>query len=291
MITRVPLLAAIQLHPPEKLDSRGIVAHGMLPPFSSRRARRGRTAIFHHVRRNSWFQSQGDAMSKPAPSPRTMVHRKPQRAHYDRGTIEAIVDAALICQIAFNHAGSVHCLPMNCWRQGDHLYIHSANNSRLAATLLSGECCVSIAHADALVLARSAFRHSMNFRSVVIYGRFEEVRDPGLKAAALEAFIEHISPGRAARVRAVSPAEMAGTRILRIALDEAVAKIRTGGAVNDDDDPSIPVWSGVIPLHIQAGRPQPDPGSAAAEPPVIRVAGAWSESGKASVDQAGHQAV
>jgi hypothetical protein len=116
------------------------------------------------------------------------------------------------------------------------------------------------------------------------------VRDPGLKAAALEAFIEHISPGRAARVRAVSPAEMAGTRILRIALDEAVAKIRTGGAVNDDD-PSIPVWSGVIPLHIQAGRPQPDPDSATAEPPVIRVAGAWSESGKASVDHAGRQAV
>lgn len=193
-------------------------------------------------------------MSEQAPSPRTTIRRKSQRAHYDRGTIEAIVDAALVCQIAFNHAGSVHCLPMNCWRQGDHLYIHGANNSRLTTALLSGECCVNIVHLDGLVLARSAFHHSMNFRSVVIYGRFEEVRDPRLKVAALEAFIEHVSPGRAARVRAASPAEVAGTRLLRIALDEAAAKIRTGGAV-DDDDPSIPVWSGVIPLHVQAGRP------------------------------------
>jgi nitroimidazol reductase NimA-like FMN-containing flavoprotein (pyridoxamine 5'-phosphate oxidase superfamily) len=199
------------------------------------------------------------SMSEQAPSPRATIRRKPRRAHYDRGTIEAIVDAALICQIAFNHAGSVHCLPMNCWRQGDHLYIHAANNSRMAEALLSGECCVGIVHIDGLVLARSAFHHSMNFRSVVIYGRFEEVQDPGLKAAALDAFIEHVSPGRAARVRAASPAEMAGTRILRIVLDEAAAKIRTGGAVNDDDDdPSIPVWSGVIPLGVQVSRPELD---------------------------------
>jgi nitroimidazol reductase NimA-like FMN-containing flavoprotein (pyridoxamine 5'-phosphate oxidase superfamily) len=213
-------------------------------------------------------------MSEQPPSPRATLRRKPQRAHYDRSTIEAIIDAALICQIAFNHAGSVHCLPMACWRQDDHLYIHAAHDSRLVAALLSGECCVGIAHLDALVLARSASRHSMNFRSVVIYGRFEEVWEPRLKAAALEAFIEHISPGRAARVRAASPAEMAGTCILRIALDEAVAKIRGGGAVNNDDDLSIPVWSGVIPLHMQAGRPEPDTGSAPAETPVIQVLGA-----------------
>jgi nitroimidazol reductase NimA-like FMN-containing flavoprotein (pyridoxamine 5'-phosphate oxidase superfamily) len=212
-------------------------------------------------------------MSEQAPSPRATVRRKPQRARYDRCTIEAIVDAALVCQIAFNHAGSVHCLPMACWRQDGHLYIHGANNSRMTAALLAGECCVCVAHLDALVLARSAFRHSMNFRSVVIYGQFEEVSNPRLKAAAFDAFIEHISPGRAALVRAASPAEMAGTRILRIALDEASAKIRTGGAADTEDDLSIPVWGGVIPFHRQAGRPEPDAGVVVAEPPVLPVFG------------------
>jgi nitroimidazol reductase NimA-like FMN-containing flavoprotein (pyridoxamine 5'-phosphate oxidase superfamily) len=211
-------------------------------------------------------------MPEQAPSPRARIHRKPQRAHYDRGAIEAIVDAALICQIAFNHAGSVHCLPTACWRQGDHLYIHGANNSRMAEALLLGECCVCIAHLDGLVLARSAFHHSMNFRSVVIYGQFEEVRDPGLKAAALEAFVEHVSPGRAALVRASSPAEMAGTRVLRIALEEAAAKIRTGGVSDTDEDMSIPVWAGVLPLRLQAGclePDKPDTGGVLAEPPAV----------------------
>ncbi|MDR1934247.1 MAG: pyridoxamine 5'-phosphate oxidase family protein [Candidatus Accumulibacter sp.] len=206
-------------------------------------------------------------MPEQAPSARATIHRKPQRAHYDRRTIERIVDAALTCQIAFNHAGSVHCLPMACWRQGDHLYIHAAGSSRLAAALLAGECCVCVAHLDALVLARAAFHHSMNFRSVVIYGQFEEVRDASLKAAALDAFIEHVSPGRAARVRASSPAEMSGTRVLRIALEEAAAKMRAGGVLDADDDLSIPVWAGVVPLRLQAGRLEPDGGGAVVEEP------------------------
>jgi nitroimidazol reductase NimA-like FMN-containing flavoprotein (pyridoxamine 5'-phosphate oxidase superfamily) len=208
-------------------------------------------------------------MPEQAPSPRTRIQRKPKRAHYDRGTIKAIVDTALICQVAFNHDGSVHCLPTTCWRQGDHLYIHGANNSRMAAALLLGECCVCIVHLDGLVLARSAFHHSMNFRSVVIYGQFEEVLDSRLKAAALDAFIEHVSPGRAALLRAASPAEMAGTRVLRITLEEAAAKMRAGGVMDADDDLSIPVWVGVLPLHTQVGRPEPDTGCAVAEPPAV----------------------
>jgi nitroimidazol reductase NimA-like FMN-containing flavoprotein (pyridoxamine 5'-phosphate oxidase superfamily) len=203
------------------------------------------------------------------PSPRTKVRRKPQRAHYDRGTLEAIVDAALLCQIAFNHDGSVHCLPVNCWHQGDHLYIHGAGNSRMMATLLAGECCVSITHMDGLVLARTAAHHSMNFRSAVIYGQFEEVLDTRLKATALESFIEHVSPGRAALVRAPSPAEIGGVRVLRISLREAVVKIRTGGPVDTDDDLLIPVWAGVIPLRMQAGHPEPETGCAQMDLPDI----------------------
>ncbi|GHU05907.1 hypothetical protein FACS1894158_10420 [Betaproteobacteria bacterium] len=205
------------------------------------------------------------------PSPRARIRRKPQRAHYDRGTLEAIVDAALICQIAFNHDGSVHCLPVNCWRQGDHLYIHGAVSSRMVATLLSDECCVSITHLDGLVLARAASHHSMNFRSAAIYGQFEEVQDTGLKTAALESFIEHVSPGRANLARPPSPAEMGGVRVLRIALREAAVKIRAGGPVDTDDDLSIPVWAGVIPLRVQAGPPEAETGCAQMETPGIPV--------------------
>ena len=208
-------------------------------------------------------------MPDPAPSPRTEVRRKPQRARYDRATIEAIVDEALICHVAFSHGGSVHCLPMACWRSGEHLYIHGAANSRMASALLAGESSVCIAHLDGLVLARSAFHHSMNFRSVVIYGRFEEVTDPAVKAAEFAAFVEHVSPGRAARVRAPSAAETAGTRLLRIPLQEAAAKSRAGGVIDAEEDMDIPVWAGVVPLGLRAGRPEPDAGCAGMERPGI----------------------
>lgn len=208
-------------------------------------------------------------MSDIPPSARTEVRRKPQRAHYDRATVEAIIDEALICQVAFNHGGSVHCLPTACWRSGDHLYIHGANNSRMAQALTTGECSVCVAHLDGLVLARSAFHHSMNFRSVVIYGRFEEVTDPEVKAVEFEVFVEHVSPGRAALVRAASPAEIAGTRLLRISLREAAAKIRTGGVIDAQEDMAIPVWAGVIPLSLRAGQPEIDVACSSENPPNL----------------------
>jgi nitroimidazol reductase NimA-like FMN-containing flavoprotein (pyridoxamine 5'-phosphate oxidase superfamily) len=198
-------------------------------------------------------------MQTPSPpSPRTEVRRKSDRADYDRATIEAIVDEALICTIAFQHGGSVHCLPTSCWRTGDHLYIHGANNSRMAQALLAGECSVCIAHLDGLVLARSAFHHSMNFRSVVIYGRFEEVVDPDYKLAAFNAFVDFVSPGRSTLVREPSAAEISGTKLLRISLHEAAAKMRSGGVIDADDDMAVPVWAGVVPLAFRAGEPERD---------------------------------
>ncbi len=194
----------------------------------------------------------------PPPSPRTEVRRKSDRADYDRATIEAIVDEALICTIAFQHGGSVHCLPTSCWRTGDHLYIHGANNSCMAQALLAGECSVCIAHLDGLVLARSAFHHSMNFRSVVIYGRFEEVVDPDYKLAAFNAFVDFVSPGRSTLVREPSAAEISGTKLLRISLHEAAAKMRSGGVIDADDDMAVPVWAGVVPLAFRAGEPERD---------------------------------
>lgn len=197
-------------------------------------------------------------MEHEAPSPRTQIRRKPQRGHYDSATVAAIIDTALICQIAFNQGDSVHCLPTACWRVGNALYIHGANNSRLTRTLVDSDCSVCIAHVDGLVLARSAFHHSMNFRSIVIYGRFVTVDAPEEKKAAMTAFVEHVSPGRSALVRPPNDAELAGTAVLRLALDEAAAKIRNWGVEDDACDLDIPVWAGVVPLRQLAGPPQAD---------------------------------
>ena len=207
-------------------------------------------------------------MSQQSPSPRTEVRRKPQRAHHDSATIRAIIDQALVCQIAFNQGGSVHCLPTACWREGEYLYIHGANNSRLTQTLLEEECAVSITHLDGLVLARSAFHHSMNYRSVVIYGRFTAEDDPDAKAAAFKVFVEHVSPGRSSLVRPPSRAELAGTRLLRLALDEAVAKIRNWGVEDSEEDMAIPVWAGVQPLALTAKPLQPEAGCGEQMPPA-----------------------
>ena len=129
----------------------------------------------------------------------------------------------------------------------------------MAQALLVEQCAVCITHLDGLVLARSAFHHSMNYRSVVIYGRFVEITDVAAKRLALAAFVEVVSPGRSGRVRPPSEAELAGTRVLCISLFEAVAKIREGGPKDADEDLAIPVWAGVIPLSLRAGDAQADP--------------------------------
>lgn len=206
------------------------------------------------------------------PSARTTLRRKPQRGRYDAATIHAILDAALVCHVAFHEGGSVHSLPTVCWRVADHLYIHGARNGRLCAALLAGECAVSVALVDGLVLARSAFRHSMNFRSVVIYGQFAAVDDADTARAAYAALVDHVSPGRSLLVRAPSPAELAGTCLLRLPLAEAAAKVRSGGVEDNPDDLAWPAWAGVVPLTLQAGPllPQPDCGPfPAPQPPAF----------------------
>jgi nitroimidazol reductase NimA-like FMN-containing flavoprotein (pyridoxamine 5'-phosphate oxidase superfamily) len=205
----------------------------------------------------------------PAPSPRTEIHRKPQRANYDLATIQAVIDEALFCHIAIQDGAGVHCLPTACWREGDHLYIHGANNSRLIGALLAGECSVCITHVDGLVLARSAFHHSMNYRSVVIYGQFVSVDTPEGKEAALLAFLEHISPGRPAECRPPAAVELAGTTVLRLSLSEAAAKIRNWGVEDSVDDLAIPVWAGVIPLHLQASETRPEDGCLGLSEPLL----------------------
>ncbi|WP_321845594.1 pyridoxamine 5'-phosphate oxidase family protein [Paraburkholderia bannensis] len=193
-----------------------------------------------------------------APSARTRVRRIAQRADYDRATLHAILDAAYVCHVAFADAHGVHCIPTACWREGDHLYIHGSNGSRMLKLAAEGaQVCVTVTHIDGLVLARSAFNHSMNYRSAMIYGAFEVVAD-GHKSAALDAFMEHIAPGRAHEARAGNRNELAATTVLRLPLDEAVAKVRAHGVCDDEEDLDRPVWAGVLPMALRPLAPERD---------------------------------
>ena len=205
--------------------------------------------------------------TRPAPSPRTRVRRLPERAHYDADTIAAIVDAAMLCTVAFQIDGMVHAIPTIHWREGGHLYIHGAKGSRMLKALTDGEACVTIALADGLVLARSALHHSMNYRSVVLYGRFEAVTEPAYKLASLRAFIDGLYPGRWDTLRPISDKELNATTVLRIALDEASAKVRDWGVKDDEEDLEWPVWAGVIPLRTVAGEPVTEADSVGREVP------------------------
>lgn len=185
----------------------------------------------------------------PPVTTRTQVRRGAGNAHYDSTTLKAILDDAYLCHIAFGDSHGTHCIPTACWRQDEHLYIHGSNGSRMIKRLMENECCVTITHLDGLVMARSAFNHSMNYRSAVIYGRFEIVADETAKRASLEAFMEKLAPGRQAEVRPGSDKEYAATTVLRIGLAEAACKMRTGGPNDDEEDMSWPVWAGVLPFE------------------------------------------
>ncbi|KVM10869.1 hypothetical protein WJ56_22495 [Burkholderia ubonensis] len=193
-----------------------------------------------------------------SPSARTRIRRIAKLSRYDRATLHAIVDAAYVCHVAFADEHGVHCIPTACWRDGDHLYIHGSNGSRMLKLATDGaQVCVTITHLDGLVLARSAFEHSMNYRSAVIYGAFDAVEGEA-KAAALDTFLERLAPGRSREVRPGDANELAATTVLRIPLEEAACKVRSGGPEDGEDDLSLPVWAGVLPLALQPQAPVVD---------------------------------
>jgi uncharacterized protein len=188
-----------------------------------------------------------------SPSARIKVRRLPERAAYDRRTVDAILDEALICHVGFVESGQPYVIPTIHARDGDHVYLHGSAASRMLRTLVRGvPVCVTVTIQDGLVLARSAFHHSMNYRSVVILGTAVELDDSGERLHALEAISEHVMPGRWDEVRLPNDRELRQTRILRLELDEASAKIRSGGPKDDEDDVSLPVWAGVLPLRLVA---------------------------------------
>ncbi|MDE1180552.1 pyridoxamine 5'-phosphate oxidase family protein [Paraburkholderia sp.] len=190
-------------------------------------------------------------------SPRSRVKRLAERADYERATLDAIVDAAYVCHVAFVDQRGTHCIPTACWRIGDHLYIHGSNGSQMLKAAVDGaQLCVTITHLDGLVLARSAFNHSMNYRAAVIYGVAEKV-DEARKGEVLDALVEKIAHGRSAEARRANAKELAATTVLSIALDEYACKVSTGGPNDDEADLDLAVWAGVLPLALtpQAARP------------------------------------
>ena len=194
-----------------------------------------------------------------APSARTQVRRLPKRGHYDSAVIHAILDEGFICHVAFVHEGAPVVIPTSYARSGEIVYIHGSAASRMLRTL-EQEVPMSLAVTlvDGLVLARSAFHHSINYRSVVIFGAAVAVTDPDEKNEALRLFTEHLVPGRWAEVRWPTAKELKATSVLKINLDETSAKVRTGGPVDDEEDYQLPTWAGVLPLTIVAGEPVND---------------------------------
>jgi nitroimidazol reductase NimA-like FMN-containing flavoprotein (pyridoxamine 5'-phosphate oxidase superfamily) len=195
-----------------------------------------------------------------APSDRTRVRRVPQRGAYERETIEAILDETLISHVGFVHEGQPVVIPTLHARLGDRLYLHGSAASRMLRTLQKGvPVCATATLVDGLVLARSAFHHSVNYRSVVVFGTATLIEPGDETVKALELFAEKLVPGRWADVRPPTRQELKGTKVLSLPLDEASAKVRTGPPIDDDEDYDLPVWAGVLPLATQVAEPQPDP--------------------------------
>jgi uncharacterized protein len=187
------------------------------------------------------------------------VKRHPERGEYDRETIDAILDEALICHVGFVVDGQPYVIPTIHARAGDILYLHGSPASRMLRRIKEGvDVCVTATLLDGLVLARSVYNHSMNYRSAIVLGRAHEITDIDGKLRAMECVVEHVVPGRWAEARQPNEGEIKGTTILALPLHEASAKIRTGPPKDFDEDLSLPVWAGVIPLDLQRGRPYPD---------------------------------
>jgi nitroimidazol reductase NimA-like FMN-containing flavoprotein (pyridoxamine 5'-phosphate oxidase superfamily) len=191
---------------------------------------------------------------------RTELHRLPKRGSHDPATIHAILDAAFLAHVGFSVNGQPFVIPTLYGRDGDRLYLHGSAASRMLRELDGGApACVTVTLVDGLVLARSAFHHSMNYRSVMAFGTARTIEDPARKTQALRVISEHVMAGRWEAVRAPYEKELKATAVLEFAIEEASAKVRTGPPLDDEEDYALPVWAGVLPLQMAAGAPMPDP--------------------------------
>jgi len=205
------------------------------------------------------------------PTDRTRHRRLPERGSFDIGVINAILDEALMCHVGFVVDGRPSVIPTIHARIGDRLYLHGAAANHMLRSLAGGvDACVTVTIVDGLVLARSAFHHSMDYRSVMVFGRASRVDDPDETQRALHALVEHVVPGRNADARPPSDAELRKTLVLRLPIAEASAKVRTGGPVDDEEDLTLGVWAGVLPCALTFGTAVAAPDVTAATPEYVR---------------------
>ncbi len=190
---------------------------------------------------------------------RSKVRRAHERGFYERSKINAILDAASLCHVGYVLDGKPAVTPTLYWREGNHVYWHGSSASRAIRKSEGLDVCLAVTLMDGLVLARSAFHHSANYRSVMIYGRAIKIDDPELKVQKLRNFVDNILPGRWDGLRPMNEQEIKATTVLSLPIEEASAKIRDGGPNDDDEDYALPIWAGVIPLSTVTGPVQDDP--------------------------------
>ena len=194
------------------------------------------------------------------PTARTKVKRAHERGHYDRETVYAILDAGLMCHVGYVIEGQPYVTPTAYWREGDRVYWHGSSASKMLRHVKQGPpVCFTVALMDGLVLARSGFHTSVNYRSVMAMGRAEVIEDPAYKLASLEAMMERIVPGRWPELRAPTKQEIKATTVVSMKLEEVVAKVRKGGPVDDDEDMDLDIWAGVVPTPTTIGAALDDP--------------------------------
>jgi nitroimidazol reductase NimA-like FMN-containing flavoprotein (pyridoxamine 5'-phosphate oxidase superfamily) len=205
-----------------------------------------------------------------SPTNRSKVKRLYERGHYDRETVHAILDAGMIAHIAYVIEGQPYVTPTAYWRDGDVLYWHGSSASRMLRTQSAGiPVCLTVTHLDGLVLARSGFHHSINYRSVMAFGKAHKVEDIAEKEKELNRFIDRVYPGRNATMRGIDPQELKATTLLAMEIEEASAKIRTGPPKDDEPDYTLDCWAGVIPIAQVIGAAVPDP--------LLKAGVAWPE--------------
>lgn len=216
-------------------------------------------------------------MSSPTPPPsdRSTVRRAAARGRYDRAAVHAVLDEGLVAHVGISVDGQPYVIPMAYGRDGDRLLLHGSVASRLMRGLADGApACATVTLLDGLVMARSTFHHSMNYRSVVVLGTARRVEDPDDASDALDRFVDHLVPGRTGEVRPSTAVEVRQTAVLEMSIEEASVKIRAGGPIDDEADLELPVWAGIVPLGVAVG--EPIAADDAAHLPVSPSVQAWS---------------
>jgi uncharacterized protein len=197
-------------------------------------------------------------LKRYTPTDKTRVRRLPKRAHYDVETINSILDSGFICHVGYVIGSQPFVTPTAYWREDDHVYWHGSHASRMLDEAANASVCLTVTHIDGLVVARSAFHHSINYRSVMVFGTPSKVEDESYKAQAMQRFVERMYPGQWETLRPITRKELKATTILHMKIDEASAKVRTGPPVDDEPDYALPIWAGVVPIEHGHATPVPD---------------------------------